>query len=52
MQTLQTLWRLQLGLQKVDQHTEGKWVIHGNEHHQDYQLHRLRSLCGIPYLKK
>ena len=42
MQTLQTLWRLQLGLQKVDQRTEGKLVIHGNQHHHDYQLQRLK----------
>ena len=28
-------------LQKVDQHTGGKWLIYGTKHHKDNQLQSL-----------
>ena len=32
MSNLQTHYRLKLDFQKVVQHTEGKWLIHGSKH--------------------
>ena len=35
---LQTYYHFKLDLQKVDQHTGGKWLIHGTKHRKDNQL--------------
>ena len=32
---LQTHYHFKLDFQKVDQHTGGKWLIHGTKHHKD-----------------
>ena len=34
-------------LQKVDQHTGGKWLIHNTKHHKDNQLQNLELPCRI-----
>ena len=34
-------------LQKVDQHTGGKWLIYGTKHRKDNQLQRLELPCTI-----
>ena len=33
--------------QKVDQHTEGKWLIHGTKRHKDNHLQRPELPCRI-----
>ena len=38
---LQTHYQLKLDFQKVDQHTGGKWLIHGAKHRKDNQLQSL-----------
>ena len=38
MSNLQTCYHFKLDFQKVDQHTGGKWLIHGTKHHKDNQL--------------
>ena len=38
MSNLQSNCRLELISQKVDQRTEGKYLIHGTKHHRDNQL--------------
>ena len=38
MSNLQTYY-FKLYFQKVDQHTGGKWLIHGTKHREDNQLH-------------
>ena len=38
MWKLQTHYRFKVDFQKVDQHTGGKWSIHGTKHHKDNQL--------------
>ena len=40
MSNLQTYY-VKLYFQKVDQHTGGKWLIHGTKHRKDYQLQSL-----------
>ena len=35
---LQTHYHFKLDFQKVDQHTEGKWLIHGAKHYKGNQL--------------
>ena len=35
---LQTYYHAKLDLQKVDQHTGGKWLIHGSKRHKDNQF--------------
>ena len=37
----QTYYHFQLYFQKVDQHTGGKWLIHGTKRRKDNQLQRL-----------
>ena len=32
---LQIDYHFKLDFQKVDQHTAGKWLIHGTKHHKD-----------------
>ena len=36
-----------LNFQKVDQHTGGKWLIHGTKRSKDNQLQNLQLLCRI-----
>ena len=38
MSNLQTYYHFKLDFQKVDQHTGGKWLIHGPKHQKDAQL--------------
>ena len=48
MTNLQTYYHFkQLGFQKVDQHTGGKWLIHGTKRHKDNQLQSLELPCRI-----
>ena len=39
--TLTNLLSFKLDFQKVDQHTGGKWLIHGTKRHKDNQLQSL-----------
>ena len=41
MSNLQTYYHVKLNLQKVDQHTGGKWLIHGTKRCKDNQLQSL-----------
>ena len=46
MSHLQTYYHFQLDfLQKVDQHTGGKWLIHGTKRHKNNQLQSLELPC-------
>ena len=47
MSNLQTYYHFKLDFQKVDQHTEGKWLIHGTKRHKDNQLQSLELPCRI-----
>ena len=47
MPNLQTFYHFQLDFQKVDQHTGGKWLIHGTKRHKDNQLQSLELPCRI-----
>ena len=38
MSNLQTYYHFKLDFQKVDQHTGGKWLIHGTKRRKDNQL--------------
>ena len=49
MANLQTYYHFKLDFQKVDQHTEDKWVIHGTKHGKDNQLKSLELPCRISY---
>ena len=40
----------QTRIPKVDQHTGGKWLIHGTKHRKDNQLQSLELSCRISYL--
>ena len=51
MSNLQTNYRLKLDFQKMEQRTEGKWLIHGTKHHEDNQLQRLAPLYRICKLR-
>ena len=44
---LQTYYHFKLDFQKVDQHTGGKWLIHGTKHRKDNQLQSLELPCRI-----
>ena len=39
MSNLQNNYHFKLDFQKADQHTGGKWLIHGTGCHKDNQLH-------------
>ena len=41
MSNLQTYYHFKLDFQKVDQHTGGKWLIHGTKRRKDNQLQSL-----------
>ena len=47
MANLQTYYHFNLDFQKVDQHTGGKWLIHGTKRHKDNQLQSLELPCRI-----
>ena len=47
MSNLQTYYYFKRGFQKVDQHTRGKWLIHGTIRHKDNQLQSLELPCRI-----
>ena len=46
MSNLQTYF-FKLDSQKVDQHTGGKWLIHGTKRRKDNQLQSLELPCRI-----
>ena len=41
MSHLQSHYHYKLYFQKLDQHTESKWLIHGTKHCEDNQLQSL-----------
>ena len=47
MSNLQTYYHFKLYFQKVDQHTGGKWLIHGTKRRKDNQLQSI--LCKERY---
>ena len=47
MSNLQTYYHFKLDFQKVDQHTAGKWLIHGTKRRKDNQLQSLELPCRI-----
>ena len=47
MSNLQTYYHFKLYFQNVDQHTAGKWLIHGTKRHKDNQLQSLELPCRI-----
>ena len=47
MSNLQIYYNFKLGFQKVERHTEGKWLIHGTKRHKDKQLQSLELPCRI-----
>ena len=48
MSNLQTYYHFKLDSQKVDQHTGGKWLIHGTKCCKDNQLQSLDSPVEYP----
>ena len=46
MANLQTNSRLNQDFQKEDQHTGGKWLIHGPKHRKDHPLQSQEYPCG------
>ena len=48
MSNLQTHYHYKLDFQKVDQHTEGKLLIHGTKHHKDNQSQTRNSPVEYP----
>ena len=44
MSNLQTYYNFKLDFQKVDQHTAGKWLIHGTKHHKDNQVQKYNAV--------
>ena len=49
MSNLQTYYHFKLDFQKVDQHTWGKWLIHGTKRRKDNQLQSLTLPCRLSY---
>ena len=55
MSTLQTYCNFQIDFQKEDQHTKGKWLIHGTKRRKDQScealnfLYKIMVLNGIEY---
>ena len=47
MSKLQTYYNFELDFQKVDQHTGGKWLIHGTKRRKNNQLQSLELPCRI-----
>ena len=48
MSNLQTHYHFKLYIQKVDQHTGGKWLIHGSKYCKDNQLQSLNLPVKYP----
>ena len=46
---LQTYYHFKLDFQTVDQHTGGKWLIHGTKRHKDNQLQSLAWNSPVEY---
>ena len=46
MSNLQTYYHFKPDFQKVDQHTGGKWLIHGTKRHKDNQFHAWKSVIS------
>ena len=44
---LRTYYQFQLDFQKMDQHTGGKWLIHGIKRRKNNQLQSLELPCRI-----
>ena len=44
---LQTHYHFNLDFQKVDDHTGGKWLIHGTKQHKGNQLQSIDLPCRI-----
>ena len=47
MSNLQTYYHFKLDFQKLDQHSGGKWLIHGTKRRKDNQLQSLELPCRI-----
>ena len=47
MSNLQTYYHLKLDFQKLDQHTGGKWLIHGTKRRKNNQLQSLKLPCRM-----
>ena len=47
MSSLQTYYHFKLDFENVDQHTGGKWLIHGTIRRKDNQLQSLELPCRI-----
>ena len=47
MSNLQPYYQFLLDFQKVDQHTGGRWLIHGTKRHKDNQLQSVELPCRI-----
>ena len=47
MSNLQTYYHCKPDVQKVDQHTGGKWLIHDTKRGKDNQLQSLELPCRI-----
>ena len=47
LSNLQTYYHFKLDFQIVDQHTGGKWLIHGTKRCKDNQLQSLELPCRI-----
>ena len=47
MSNLQTYYHFKLDFQNVDQHTGGKWLIHGTKRRKDSELQSLELPCRI-----
>ena len=50
MSNLQPNWCLKIDFQKVDQHAEGKWLIHDTKRRKDNQLQSMKLPCRISKL--
>ena len=44
---LQIHYHVELDFRKVDQHTEGKWLIHGTKQHKNKQLQSMEVPCRL-----
>ena len=47
MSNLHTYYHFKLYFQKVEQHTGGKWLIHGTKRRKDNQLQSVELTCRI-----
>ena len=47
MSNLQTYNNFKLDFQKMEQHTGGKWLIHGTKCRKDNQFQRLELPCRV-----